>query len=86
MVDRLVAAGIDRRLTEERQRMTEQGGGPVRKGLVRPVGETAPADTTALPEGWPAKDLSTYSDAEWKAHVEPYVAGAVFDGRRAQPA
>jgi len=80
--DDLIARKVEEALVKERQKLTEMGAGPVRKGLVRPVGETTYSEEgSALPEGWPAKPLDKYTEAERKQYVEPYVVGAVLGNR-----
>ena len=76
---------VTERLVSEKARLTETGQGPVRKGLVAPVRESAAnEDYSEIPADWPQKPLGEYTPTEWKRYVEPHVAGAVFGQRGAQ--
>lgn len=81
---------VEERVAAEKARLTESGQGPSRKGLVTGPGvqESGPVgEYSEIPADWPQKDLSQYTQTEWKTYVEPLVAGAVFGSRgSAQPA
>ena len=74
---------IDRLVTERLQAAVEQYGPPTRKGLVRPVTETAGSGvgSQGLPEGWPDKPLHLYTREERAQYMEPTVVGTFLKGR-----
>lgn len=80
-VARLVAEGIRAALPQAVQEHVEATGGPARKGLVTPVGESATATMPGLPEGAPAKPLHEYTDEEWRRHIAPITVAAVLRDR-----
>lgn len=80
--DQRIARLVEERLVTERQRLTEQGGGPGRKGLspsgavnetvgAGPAGEGLNAH--GLPTDWPDKPLHQFSSDELDTYVGPAV-------------
>lgn len=85
-IERLVAEKVAAVKTALIQDFVEEGHGPVRKGLVRPVTETATAgdgdlNEYGVPSDWPNKPLHEYSSAERARYFGPALQDHILKER-----
>jgi hypothetical protein len=87
-IARLVAEGVAAAKASLIQDFVEEGRGPVRKGLVRPVSETGPVgagdgelNEYGVPSHWPNKPLHEYNQAERSQYFGPALQDHVLKER-----